>query len=84
MNGLQADRVETKEWFSEFIPLGEDETPTETEETQSTPAGFFAAITGAVVGALGTSGIVIVPVFIILIVIITGFIIARNYKLKKP
>ena len=84
VNGLRADRVETKECFSEFIPLEEDETPTETEETQSTPAGFFAAITGAVIGALGTSGIVIVPVFIILIVIVTGFIIARNYKLKKP
>ena len=81
---LQEDRTETKVCFPEFIPLGEGETPTETEETQSTPARFFSAITGAVVGALGTGGTTVVVVFTILIGIVTGFIIARNYKLRKP
>ncbi len=81
--GISSDRTETRECFPEFIPLGEGETSTETEETESTPAGFFAGITGGVIGALGTGGTIVVAVFIILIVIVTGLIIARNYKLRK-
>ena len=63
----QADRVETRDCVPEFVPLGEGEEE-ETLITEEAPAGFFATITGAVVGALGTGGTVVVSVFVIAIV----------------
>ena len=84
VNGLRADRVETNECFSEFIPLEEDETPTETEETQSIPSGFFAAITGAVVGTLGTGGTVAIVVIIIAIVGLVVLFIVRKREYQNP
>ena len=82
VGGSLPDRIESRDCFPEFIPLGEGEEE-ETLITEEVPAGFFATITGAVVGTLGTGGTVVVSVFIILIVIVTGFIIVRNYQLGK-
>lgn len=64
---LQEDRIETRECFPEFIPTGEGEEE-ETLITEEAPAGFFAGITGAVVGTLGTGGTIVASVFIIAIV----------------
>lgn len=80
VNEFKSDRVETKECFPEFIPLGEGETPTETEETQPIPAGFFATITGAVIGAFGTGGSIMVVTFILLLV---GLVILITIKTRK-
>jgi len=85
IGGVQEDRIETRGCFPEFIPIGQETETNETEEaiTITTTSGFFATITGAVVGVLRTEGTIVVISFIILIVIIIGFIIARNYKLRK-
>lgn len=64
---VQEDRVETKECFPEFIPTGEGEEE-ETLITEEAPAGFFATITGAVVGTLGTGGTIVASIFVIAIV----------------
>ena len=50
---------------------------------EKTTPGFFATITGAVINTLGTGGTVIVVSFIILIVILTGFILVINYSSRK-
>ena len=63
----QVDRVETRECFPEFIPLGEGEEE-ETLITEESPAGFFATITGAVVGTLGTGGTIFAGMFIVAII----------------
>lgn len=79
IGGVQEDRIETRECFPEFIPT--ETTPFEEEITEGeiTP-GFFAGITGAVIGALGTGGTV--AVVIILIIIVIGLIIIVSRKKK--
>lgn len=74
----QVDRVETRDCFPEFIPLEESEEE-ETLITEEAPTGFFATITGAVVGALGTGGTVFAIVFILLAV---GVVIIVSRKKK--
>lgn len=75
---LRADRIETRECFPEFIPTGEGEEE-ETLITEEAPAGFFATITGAVVGTLGTGGTIFAIVFILLAV---GVVIIISRKKK--
>ncbi len=59
------------------ISEGEEE---ETLITEEAPTGFFATITGAVVGALGTGGTVVVSVFIIAVVALTIVFSVRGRK----
>lgn len=70
ITGILSDRTETKECFPEFISTREGN---ETEEivTETTPPGFFATITGAVVDTLGIEGTVVVSIFVIAIVALT-------------
>ncbi len=75
----RADRVETRDCVPEFIPLGEGEEE-ETLITEEAPAGFFATITGAVVGALGTGGTIVASVFIIAIVALAIVFSVRGRK----
>ena len=74
----QADRIETRDCVPEFVPLGEGEE--ETLITEEAPAGFFATITGAVVGALGTGGTIVVSVFVIAIVALAIVFSVRGRK----
>ena len=85
ISGIQEDRIETRECFPEFIPTWQESEENETITITTTPAGFFATITGRVVGGVTNfvksgAGIIL---FISLIVILTVFFIVRRYKLKQ-
>ena len=55
---------------------------TETTQTQETPTpGFFAGITGAVIGALGTGGAMVVLIFVVLV--IGGAVVILIARAKK-
>ena len=70
VNGLQSDRIETSGCVPEFIPTGQEPEENETVTVTTTSPGFFATITGAVVGALGTGGTIIVSVFVLVLVVL--------------
>lgn len=78
INRLRADRVETRGCIPEFTPIGQE--PEENETVTTTPPGFFATITGAVVGALGTEGTVVVSVFVIAVVALAIVFSVRGRK----
>lgn len=69
-----------------FIPsvsATPEPTPTPIEATPAAPTpGFFGTITGAVIGALGTGGSIIVIVFIILIVVL-AILAATQSRLER-
>jgi len=77
--GTFFNRTETRECFPEFIPTGEGK---ETEEiiTETTPPGFFAGITGGVIGTLGTGGTIVAIIVLIIIVIGSIIIVSRKKK----
>lgn len=76
---------------SEPSPQTTSPTPTTPEPIEATPPaptkGFFAAITGAIIGALGTGGSIVVIVFIVsvigLVVILRIGRKAEDLKIKK-
>jgi len=76
---VQEDRIETRGCFPEFIPTGEGN---ETEEiiTETTPPGFFAGITGGVIGALGTGG---TAALVVIIIAIVGLAVVFSVKGRK-
>ena len=65
VNGLRADRVETRTCVPEFI-ITEQEPVTLT----TTIPGFFSIITGAVIGTLGTGGTIFSIIFIIAVIVL--------------
>ena len=81
IRGLQADMIETRECFLEFIPTGQESEENETLTLTTTPPGFFAGITGAVIGAFGTGGTVLM-IGIILIIIVLAVLATRQSSVK--
>ncbi len=68
IGGISSDRTETRDCFPEFIPTWQEPEENETITVTTTPSGFFATITGAVVGTLGTGGTIVASIFVIAIV----------------
>ena len=69
INRLQTDRIETKECIPEFVPTGQESEENETITSTTATPGFFAGITGAVIGALGTGGTIMVAVFVLILIV---------------
>ena len=85
INEFESDRTEIRSCIPSFVSLeGEEETPTETEETQPTPPGFFATITGAVTGFVSTGTGMVSLFFVVLIIAGVGVVIfLRRGSLTK-
>lgn len=78
---LELNRTETRGCFPEFIPTGQKSEVNETITSSTTTPGFFAGITGAVIGALGTGGSIAVLVFVVLVVLL-AVLAARQSKVE--
>jgi len=85
---LQVEMIETRGCFPEFIPIGQETETNETEETitlTTISPGFFATITGAVVGGVTNfvkSGVGIL-VFVSLIGILAIIFVIRRKRMGE-
>lgn len=79
IKGISSDRTETRECIPEFIST-EERNETEEIITETIPQGFFATITGAVVGTLGTGGTIVASIFVIAIVALAIVFSVRGRK----
>ncbi len=68
------------ETLKEITPITTNET---LPATPTPPKGFFATITGAVIGALGKTGSLVVGVFILIVVGASAFVVSKKITQKK-